>query len=778
MKTYPILDTVKYQVHKLQGGTIERDLQPYFAIVEQINALAQKYQALPLSELKAIGQSLKTQARSGIPADELMIDAFALIREICHRLLDMRPYDVQLITAIALHHGRISELKTGEGKTLAAVLPVCLHAFYGKGVHVLTFNDYLAKRDAEWMRPVYEFLGLSVGTITEEKSPEERRQAYLADITYGTARQIGFDYLRSFIAYQAEDLVMRELHYVIVDEADALMIDEARHPMVIAGNLSSPAIGGHQLAQLAQELTKEEDFEMDEYGRNLFLTEQGVQKIEERLEIRDLFQESHKELLTSINLALHARMLLHRDVDYIIRDGQILLVDEFTGRIVENRKWPGGLQAALEAKEGLEILSEGTILGSISLQHFIQQYSKIAGMTATAQGGAEEFRDFYGLDVLVIPPNRTNIRVDLPDLVYSHKAAKTEALLQEIRRIHKQGRPLLVGTLTVKESEVLGALLQDSRIPCQILNARNDAQEAEIIAEAGALGAVTISTNMAGRGTDIRLGGSDGRDYKKVAALGGLHVIGTNRHESDRIDDQLRGRAGRQGDPGSSQFIISFEDPLMLRYRLKEILPKNYVDLHQEEAIQSKLVNKRIALAQRTMKAEMNYIRQTLFDYTDFIEKQRLIFLGMRQQILHNKAPVDNIIRPYLLNRIDQLWVVHLNFISQLREGIHFVRLGGQIPIRVFHQQADEHFSVIQFEFDQFSNQLKSKNHTLNPNQLKRPSSTWTYIVNDNPFGNGLSNLLMGNANIGFQVDFLTLPILFFMGLFKKIRRWKKNKKS
>jgi preprotein translocase subunit SecA len=499
------------------------------------------------------------------------------VREAAQRTLGLRPRDVQVVAALALSRGKVVEMLTGEGKTLAAVIPAFLNALAGKGVHVLTFNDYLARRDAEWMGPIYRLLGLSVGYIQGGMARAERQRAYLADVTYVTAKEAGFDHLRDLLANEPQDLVHRPFHFALVDEADSLLVDEARVPLVIAGSALRGSSSAERLAALVTSLEPSRHFDTDEYGRNVELTEAGLLRVEEELGCGNLLAEENYALLTELNCALHARVLLRRDVDYIVRSGRIELVDEFTGRVVADRHWPDGLQAALEAKEGLPRRPDGRILGSITLQHFLGTYPRLCGMTGTAQDAARELEEFYGLRVVVVPPHRPVARVDHPDVVFTHKEAKEKALVEEIGRTHAAERPVLVGTLTIEESERLASRLQSAGVPCDVLNARNDAREAEIVAPAGALGAVTISTNMAGRGTDIRLGGPDGADRERVDELGGLYVIGTSRHESHRVDLQLRGRAGRQGDAGESRFFVSLEDDLLVRYGVRRLLPERLV---------------------------------------------------------------------------------------------------------------------------------------------------------------------------------------------------------
>ena len=468
---------------------------------------------------------------------------FALVREVTRRALGLRPFDVQMVAALALSRGRIVEMRTGEGKTLAAVMPAALHALTGDGVHILTFNDYLAHRDAEWMRPVYGLLGLSVRHVQQGMTAEDRRRAYRANVTYVTAKEAGFDHLRDLRATDPRNVRHRPFHMALVDEADSLLIDEARVPLVIAGQAGQRATSACRVAPLVAALTSGVDFDTYEYGRSVGLTEAGITRLERDLGIGNLHDAEHVPLLTELNCALHVHVLLRRDVDYLVRDGQIGMIDEFTGRVVEDRHWPDGLQVALEAKEGIDPHADGRILGSLPLQHFLRGYPMLCGMTGTAQAAAAELRDLYALGVVVVPTHHPMIRIDRPDALFTHREAKDQAVVVEVRRVHAVGRPILVGTLTVEESDRLAGRLRAAGVACQVLNAKNDATEARTVAGTGARGAVTISTNMAGRGTDIRLGGASAAEHAAVVALGGLYVIGTNRHESRRVDLQLRGGA-------------------------------------------------------------------------------------------------------------------------------------------------------------------------------------------------------------------------------------------
>lgn len=781
---------------KASQGILQLDLSIYYKQVAEIRAFHKTLETDREEALQIRASNLKKKIRKGMAPKQLLIEAYALVLEVCKRILGPEAYDVQLIGAIALHEGKLIEMKTGEGKTLAAVFPAFLQALSGKGVHIMTFNDYLARRDAEWMAGVYQFLGLSVASINEDMTIEEKRKAYAADITYGTAKEIGFDYLRSFIAYQESELVLRPFHFAIIDEADALLIDEARNPLVLAGDILETTIDPQEIAALAAGLRKEKDFEINKYSRNVFITEQGMETLEKKLNITNLASAEHNPLLSAINLALHARELLKKDIDYVIRDNSIKLVDELTGRIVADRKWRNGLQTAVEAKEGLSIQNEGNILNSITIQHFILQYPKRAGMTATAHQSIEHFLDHYGMKVLVIPPNKSNQRIDHADRIFNTKKAKYEALIKEIKTVHETGRPILVGTLTVKESEELADLIGENAIPCNVLNAKNDELEAGIIAEAGKLGAVTISTNMAGRGTDILLGGKDQKQRAQVIELGGLYVIGTNRHESERIDMQLRGRSGRQGDVGSSRFFISLEDDLMLRYQLASVLPRKYKALKGDIEIREKGIRKFVSHIQKVIEDQSSELRRTLGVYNQMTEQQRKIVQSERQQLLleqevliskiKSKAKQEHLspnltdkIKTAILFHYDRTWAMHLDDLQQVKEGIYMVRFGGQHPLHEFQKISDEIFQIFLEELDEsiencIKKILMNPDITIEELGIRKPSSTWTYVVNDNPFGNKLATMLLGNGNIGMQIDFISNFILALRAIFKKIKDRKK----
>ncbi|MFC4306529.1 accessory Sec system translocase SecA2 [Cohnella boryungensis] len=689
--------------------------------------------------LKAESAQLMKKARAGTPLDELAIEAYAIAGEAASRVLGMRPFDVQYMAGAALHEGHMVEMQTGEGKTLAAVMPAYLNALGGQGVHVLTFNDYLAGRDAEWMGPVYRFLGLSVGAVRENMTTEERRLAYAADITYVTAKQAGFDYLRDTIAMKASDIVHRPFHYAIVDEADSLLIDEARVPLVIAGEVASSGKDGSRMAQLARELSIGVDYDFDENKRNVYLTEAGSEKAEGRLRTGNLYEAHNSHLLTALNCALHAESLLRRDVDYVIREGKVEIIDPHTGRIAQNRHWPDGLQAAVEAKEGIESAASGKILGTITLQHFLSLYRRISGMTATAQDSADEFEETYGLQVVEIPPNRPKIRIDHDSRIYTHKEAKLKALVKEIASVHATGRPILIGTSSVEESDDLAEKLKQANVPCHVLNAKNDEKEAEIIARAGELGAVTVSTNMAGRGVDIRLGAGDADQAEAVAKLGGLYVIGTHMNESARIDNQLRGRAGRQGDPGSSRFYVCLEDELIHRFGIEKAIPAARRPEKQEEELSASLFSKKMEHIQRVVMGQNFEMRQTLNKYSDMVEQQRRIHQSQREAVLEDESGMSEAEKHIRLYLMDRAWADHLAYVSYIREGIHLESLANRNPVDEFHHRIIHAFEQLPDKLEKdtakalakLNNAGSAADLDLEQAGFKAPSRTWTYLIQD-----------------------------------------------
>ena len=605
-----------------------REIRRLSEMVKAINALEPEIESLSDVELRGKTDEFKERLARGGTLDDLLPEAFAVVREAARRTLNMRHFDVQLMGGIVLHEGRIAEMKTGEGKTLVATLPVYLNALTGRGVHVVTVNDYLARRDAEWMGKVYEFLGLTVGVIVHGLSFEERRQAYHADVTYGTNSEIGFDYLRDNMVVDPSQLVQRELHYAIVDEVDSILIDEARTPLIISGAAEDSARYYVQFARIAPELKRDQDYTVDEKAKTIAMTEEGLRKVERLLNIEDLFDERHFELNHYLNQALKAKEFFKRDRDYVVVDGEVVIVDEFTGRLMPGRRYSDGLHQSIEAKEGVAVLQETQTLASITYQNYFRMYEKLAGMTGTAKTEEQEFIKIYGMDVVVIPTNKPMIRVDYPDAVYKTEKAKFEAVVREIEERHKKGQPLLVGTISIEKSERLSQMLKARGIPHQVLNAKNHAKEAEIIAQAGQRGAVTIATNMAGRGTDIVLG-------EGVKELGGLHVIGTERHEARRIDNQLRGRAGRQGDPGSSRFYVSLEDDLMRLFGSERIMGiMERLGWEDDQAIDHPQISKAIENAQKKVENRHFEIRRQVLEYDDVLNKQREVIYAQRRAVL------------------------------------------------------------------------------------------------------------------------------------------------
>ena len=794
-------DGLRERLARLRGSTVVHDLAELQEPLAAVGRLEAEIQALGDGARAERAQALRAEARSGSPLDAIQAPAYALVREVARRTLGLRPFDEQVLAALALHRGAVVEMQTGEGKTLAAVMPAFLNALGGRGVHVLTFNDYLARRDAEWMGPIYRALGLSVGWVAGGLTPAERRRAYAADVTYVTAKEAGFDHLRDLLARDPTDLVHRPFHFALIDEADSLLVDEARVPLVIAGALERAASASVQMAEVTASLVSGVHFSVDEYGRNVELTEAGYEHVERAMGGGSLVAEENYGLLTELHCALHARVLLRRDVDYLVRDGRIEIVDEFTGRVVEDRHWPDGLQAALEAKEGLARRGDGRILGSMTLQHFLRAYPRRCGMTGTARDAAEELDEFYGLPVAVVPTHRPMIRVDADDVVFTHREAKEAAVVEEVRRVHATGRPVLVGTLTIAESERLAARLREWGVECRVLNARNDEMEAHIVAGAGALGAVTISTNMAGRGTDIRLGGEDESERAAVVALGGLYVIGTNRHESRRIDLQLRGRAGRQGDPGTSRLFVSLEDDLLVRYGVDALIPAGRRPPDQEAPIESATVRREIARAQRIIEGQNLEIRRTLWRYASVVEESRQRVHARRQALLlgleapdiwaDEGAPHEALVSAagaeavrraevlVTLAHIDRAWSDFLSFVADVREGIHLVGLGGQDPLSRFKVQAAEAFEAMQ---DDVADSVRASLAQIQPGAagldlshlaLKGPASTWTYLVNDDPFRNQLGAMLMGPGKTTFAVGAAMFagPLLILLGLVDRYLR-------
>jgi len=626
---------------KIIGTKNERELKRLAPYVQRVGALEPEISKLSDAELKAKTAEFKEKLDQGATLEDILIEAFAVVREVAKRTLNMRHFDVQIMGGVVLHEGKIAEMATGEGKTLVATLPAYLNALTGKGVHIVTVNDYLARRDAEWMGPIYRFLGLSVGVIQTGMDDGERKEAYAADVTYGTNNEFGFDYLRDNMKYDLADYVQRGHHYAIVDEVDSILIDEARTPLIISGPAEKSGNLFYQANRVIPKLRKNIHYEVDEKHNTATFTEEGIRRAEEILGIENLYDPRYFDLLHALYQCLKAHTLFRRDRDYIVKDGKVIIVDEFTGRLMPGRRYSDGLHQALEAKEGVKIEEEYQTLATITFQNYFRMYEKLAGMTGTAATEALEFEKIYGLEVVVIPTNKPLRRTEYPDVIYRTEEEKFKAVVDEIERRHKKevkvdgkvyrGQPVLVGTVSIEKSEKLSRMLKKRGINHVVLNAKHHEREAEIVAKAGQAGAVTISTNMAGRGTDIVLG-------EGVVHLGGLHVIGTERHEARRIDNQLRGRAGRQGDPGSSQFFLSLEDDLLRLFgmdRLRGILER--LGMEEGVPIEHPAVTRAIERAQKQVEAQNFEIRKHLLEYDDVMNKQRITIYSLRRDILSGK---------------------------------------------------------------------------------------------------------------------------------------------
>ncbi|WP_425566344.1 accessory Sec system translocase SecA2 [Nonomuraea roseoviolacea] len=678
------------------------------------------------------------------PAMDDLARFCAVAREAADRSLGLRPYDAQLLGTLALLDGKIAEMATGEGKTLSGAMAAAGYALQGRRVHVMSVNDYLARRDAEWMAPFYAAMGVTVGWVGQSSTHEERREAYAKDVTYGAVSEMGFDVLRDRLRTDPAELIVPAPEVVLVDEADSVLVDEARVPLVMAG-ASDAGSAVPEMAALVRQLVRGYHYEVDDQARNVYLTPKGADTVENLLSV-DLYDENEPGTLIELNLALHAHVLLTRDVDYIVRDGKVQLINASRGRVALLQRWPDGLQAAVEAKEALAPSEKGEILDSITVQGLIRRYPQICGMTGTAVAVSEQLGEFYGLKVAVIPSNRPCVRVDEPDRVYPDVPEKEAALVEEIQAVHATGRPILIGTLDVAESENLARQLRRRELDPVVLNAKNDAEEASIIARAGERDAITVSTQMAGRGTDIRLG-------EGVAELGGLYVIGSGRHASSRLDDQLRGRAGRQGDPGGSVFFVSMRDDLVTQFAPDERPPAPDADgvvRHRRGAYV-------VAHAQRVAEGVNLQIHRNTWRYTRLLEQQRELILEWRDKVLHGDAAAralaegdperwaampedtrEETARQIVLHAIDRCWTEHLAFLTDLREGIHLRALGRMSPIDEFHREAVAEYKAMLAEVERRSLEAFEAPEP----DLRRPTATWTYMVQDNPFGTEWDRIL------------------------------------
>ena len=737
-----------------QPGTV--DLAPYRKLLPQIAAAEDGLRGLSDEELaEAAGDAVEDA------------EFCAVGREAGRRALGERPYDVQLTGSLAMLSGQIAEMATGEGKTLAGAIAAAGYAQSGRSVHVVAVNDYLARRDAEWMRPVYDLLGVSVGWIGQASTPAERRAAYSADVTYAPVSEIGFDVLRDRLAVRVEDRVTTPPDVALVDEADSVLIDEARVPLVLAGS-AEEGNADLVMAEIVRGLDPDTHYEIDEDARNVQLTDAGAKAAERALGGIDLYTDEHLGTLTRLNVALHAHALLQRDVDYIITGEKVRLVSESRGRVAWLQRLPDGLHAAVEAKEGLSATDTGEILDSVTIESLIRGYPTVCGMTGTAVAVGEQLREFYGVEVTVIPPNLPCVRYDEPDRIYETAEAKEEAITAQVAAEHAAGRPVLIGTLDIAESERLASQLGREGLPCVVLNAKNDAEEAAIIAEAGARGAITVSTQMAGRGTDIKLGGSAG-DRDEIAGLGGLLVVGTGRHESSRLDHQLSGRAGRQGDPGGSVFFASMEDDLLTQYAPDTAPPDEVGD---DGLVADAGAHWSLGHAQRVAEGVNLEIHRNTWRYNKLIEEQRRIVLDHREKVLTTGAALTTLgeacperlaelretleetvlaeaARQITLYHLDRAWASHIADLADVREGIHLRALGrGLDPLDEFHKAAVSSFNKVLDDADQRAAEsfrtvpITASGADLGAAGLKRPSATWTYLVQDNPFGTDIDRAL------------------------------------
>ena len=735
-------------------------LLPYLELLPDIAGREHAVAALADNELAAAAREA---------ADDAGI--CALGREAARRGLGERPFDVQLVGTLAMLSGQVAEMATGEGKTLSGALAAAGYALRGRPVHVMTVNDYLARRDAEWMRPVYDLLGVTVGWIGQASTPADRRRAYAAQVTYGPVSEFGFDVLRDRLATSVAGLIAGAPDVALIDEADSVLVDEALVPLVLAG-AADGGEAGLDMAEVVRRLRPGRDYRIDEDGRSVHLTDAGTRSVEAALGGIDLYTEPHLATLTRVNLALHAEALLRRDVEYIVQGGRIQLINASRGRVARLQRWPDGLHAAVEAKEGLSASRSGEILDSITIQSLVGRYPAVCGMTGTAVAVGEQFREFYGLEIAVVPPNRPCVRADEPDRLYATARQKEKALADHVAAVHATGRPVLIGTLDVAESERIAGRLGRAGMSCVVLNAKNDAEEAAIVAEAGTRGAITVSTQMAGRGTDIRLGGAAG-DQGQIAGLGGLHVIGAGRHGSSRLDHQLRGRAGRQGDPGSSVFFASMQDELVAQH-VPDAGPPAVAA--RDGSTRDAGAHETVAHAQRVAEGVSLEIHRNTWRYNKSIEAQRQIVLEQRDRVLRTDAALralarrcperfaalgavasDEVLvdaaRQITLWHLDRGWADHLSYLADLREGIHLRALGrGLSPLDEFHKEAARVFSGLLKEVEERAAEsfetvpVTADGADLGAAGLKRPTTTWTYLVQDNPFGTDIDRAVRSVA--------------------------------
>ena len=702
--------------------------------VQQINSLEKQFEQLSADQLKAASAKLRQRVQLGEDLDNLLPEAFALVRETAKQTLGQRHYDVQLMGGISLHQGKVTEMMTGEGKTLASTGPIYLNALTGKSVHVITVNEYLAKRDMVWMGQIYHLLGLKVACLVhdtayvydpefkieaEDKTatdqdrdktgsflvheeylrPISRKEAYQADIVYGTNHEFGFDYLRDNLANSIDNQVQREFNFAIIDEVDSVLIDEARTPLIISAPDAESSAFYKVFARVVVHLKKDEDYIIEEKLRAVNITQEGIDKVEKELKIKDLYAPENLRLSHYLQETLKAYGLFQKDKDYVVKDGQIIIVDQFTGRLMQGRRYSAGLHQALEAKEGVQVQNESRTYAQITIQNYFRLYKKIAGMTGTAQTSAEEFAKVYGLEVVTIPTNKPSVRKDFPDVIYKTRKAKYEALIQEVKRINETGQPVLIGTVSIENNEEVSNLLSKAGVKHEMLNAKKHEQEGKIIAQAGRLGAITVATNMAGRGVDIVLGGNpfDTEKAKRVIEAGGLHVVATERHEARRIDNQLRGRSGRQGDPGSSQFYLSLEDDILRIFggdRVKNIMES--LKVPEDMPISAKMISKSVGQAQSKIEG-MNFdARKHLLDYDDVLNKQRQSIYRRRQELLEAKA------HPQILGVLDMFWMNHLENIEALMDAVRIRAYGQHDPLVEFRREGHILYQQLIADFEEW----------------------------------------------------------------------------
>lgn len=770
------------------GNRLERKKQKlYSKLLGKIRETTRSLESADDNEIRKKYHDLANKYPNDAENLELLIDHHALVSTVIQRTMEIQPFDSQILAGLYLKDRNIVEMKTGEGKTLAAVFAACFHARSRKGVHVLTFNDYLSERDAKWISPACNFLGYSVGFISEKSSRIDRKKAYACDITYVTARETGFDFLRDGMVHSIEDQVQREFNVAIIDEADSILIDEARVPLVISKSRQNVHGNLKNISNIIRDLKPVEHFESSPEVNQIYLTDKGLLIVEKKLSINNLYGQTHIRTLNYVNLSLHAHFLLKRDQDYIIRNGKIEQVDQFTGRVADGRRWADGLQSAIEAKEQLTINAGTQLLGSIALKDILEQYAMLSGMTGTAITAKKEFQEVYNLSVVTIPTGKPMIRKDLPDMVYMNKVLKDAAIIAEIIKANKTGQPVLVGTESIEESERIATLLETKGLHVHLLNAKVATQEAEIIARAGKLNHITISTAMAGRGTDIKLGEGNSEEYKHVKSLGGLYVIGTYKHESKRIDDQLRGRSGRQGDPGKSRFFISLEDELLVNTGIMDFLPKR-IKNNLEELSNHPVTLQSINRVQNKIEEQNQKIRQTLNTYSEIVEKERKVFQEDRQDILikgyqpinqigtdkqnadlaseYSQAEIDNLFKLATLQTMDDQWSMHLHLANEVKESIHLSSLARLSPSHEFHKIIAEAFIKMMDSMNEcisdeiLKKVMDKKGRALLMELLANPSSTYTELITDQPFGEWVELIYIPSSGANF-----TFAKLFFWPL-------------